>query len=81
MITLQEKWRELKVLPIIETAEGEFYFEPSEDGSKIIYGSMTNAGIIPEGEIEYDCHKSLDWHIQGLAEELLEKHGYIKEDE
>jgi hypothetical protein len=71
------RWKEeMKNYPVIETAQGVVYFEPSEDGTKIIYGSMTNGGIIPEGEIEYEPDKSLDWHIQGLADEIFEKYSY-----
>lgn len=78
---LQQRWEEeMRNYPIIDTADGPIYFEPSEDGTKIIYGSMTNGGIIPEGEIEYEADKPLDWHIQGIADEIFEKHGYIDDD-
>ena len=74
---LHKRWEEeMKVSPCIETASGVIYFEPSEDGTKILFGGVTNTGLCPTGEIEYEPDESLDYHIQGLVEKVFEMYGY-----
>lgn len=80
--SLKEIWKEeMKRMPIIETAEGEIYLQPSDDGKFIEYGSITNSGILVDGEFEYDFDHSLDANIQAVAEEIFDKFGYPDFDE
>lgn len=44
-----------------------------KDG-KLIAGSATNAGIIPEFEIEYDKDFDLDWNLNVLYNVIVEEH-------
>lgn len=44
-----------------------------KDG-KLIAGSATNAGIIPEFEIEYDKDFNLDWNLNVLYDVIVEEH-------
>ena len=44
-----------------------------KDG-KLIAGMTTNAGIIPEYQIEYDDEKSVDENLQDLYDEIISKH-------
>lgn len=44
-----------------------------KDG-KLIAGSATNAGIIPEFEIEYDKDFNLDWNLNVLHDVIVEEH-------
>jgi hypothetical protein len=70
---LKTAWAEMKNQPIMEFPNGHVvYLEPDYDRNVIVYGGMTNGGIIPEGEIEYDDTMSLDWHIQGIYDELIQ---------
>ena len=79
---LKEIWKEeMKRRPRIETAEGERYLQPSDDGKFIEYGSITKSGILVEGEFEYDFDSSFDENLQAVAEEIYEKCGYPDFDE
>ena len=71
---LKAVWaEEMKMQPIMEFPNGHVvYLEPDYDRNVIVYGGATNMGIIPEGEVEFDNTKSLDWHIQGIYDELLQ---------
>lgn len=62
-----------------ETAKGVVYVEPQ--GEQLVYGGMTNAGIIPEYKFDYDFGQSFDWNLQGHIEQIMEEEGYpIDED-
>lgn len=61
-----------------ETAQGVIYFEPK--GEKLIFGGVTNTGIIPQYEFDYDFEQSFDWNLQGMAEQIMEEEGYPEED-
>lgn len=80
--SLKEIWKEeMKRMPVIETAEGEIYLQPSDDGKFIEYGSITNSGILVDGEFEYDFDFSFDENLQAVAEEIFDKFGYPDFDE
>lgn len=70
---LKTVWAEdMQRQPIMEFPNGHVvHLEPDYDRNVIVYGGMTNGGIIPEGEVEFDNTKSLDWHIQGIYDELI----------
>ena len=57
-----------------ETAKGVVYFEPQ--GEQLVYGDMTNGGIIPEYKFDYDFNHSFDWNLQGHIEQIMEEEGY-----
>lgn len=57
-----------------ETAKGIVYVEPQ--GEQLVYGGMTNAGIIPEYKFDYDFDQSFDWNLQGHIEQIMEEEGY-----
>ena len=62
-----------------ETAKGVVYLEPQ--GEQLVYGGMTNGGIIPEYKFDYDFNHSFDWNLQGHIEQIMEEEGYpIDED-
>lgn len=62
-----------------ETAKGVVYVEPQ--GEQLVYGGMTNGGIIPEYKFDYDFDQSFDWNLQGHIEQIMEEEGYpIDED-
>lgn len=44
-----------------------------KDG-KLIAGMTTNAGIVPEYQIEYDDEKSVDENLQNLYDEIIAEH-------
>lgn len=50
------------------------YFTVERNGDKLIAGSATNTGIIPEFEIEYDENKSEDENLQDLYDKIVEEH-------
>ena len=66
----------MRCIPCVETAEGEIYLEPSEDGKHIVYGGVCNCGVIPSGEVEYDFDMSFEWNIQEVCDTILEEFGY-----
>lgn len=57
-----------------ETAKGVVYVEPQ--GEQLVYGGMTNGGIIPEYKFDYDFNHSFDWNLQGHIEQIMEEEGY-----
>lgn len=61
-----------------ETKQGVIYFEPQ--GEKLVFGGMTNAGIIPQYEFDYEFDKSFDWNLQGMIEQIMEEEGYPEDD-
>lgn len=63
--------------PMLETANGVFYFEPK--GDKIVFGTATNVGISQDYVFDYDFDMSFDQNIQNMSEEVLEKEGYYTE--
>lgn len=71
---LQNEFNNMKAANYFETANGVIYFEPQ--GTKIVFGGATNAGIIPEYEFDYDFTQSLDWNLQGMIEQVFEAEGY-----
>lgn len=78
---LQEIWaKEMKSEPVLETANGSVYIQPSKDGKNLEYGSVTNAGMAVEGTYEYDFDRSLDYNIQQVAEQIFEENGYPEDD-
>lgn len=76
---LQNEFNNMKAANYFETANGVIYFEPQ--GTKIVFGGATNAGIIPEYEFDYDFTQSLDWNLQGMIEQVFEAEGYPEFDE
>ena len=75
--TLKDIWdSEMQREPVIETEQGVIYLQPSEDGKFIQYGTVTNTGMLIDGEVEYDFDFSLDWNIQNVVDEIFEKYGY-----
>lgn len=76
---LQNEFNNMKAANYFETANGVIYFEPQ--GTKIVFGEATNAGIIPEYEFDYDFTRSLDWNLQGMIEQVFEAEGYPEFDE
>ena len=80
--TLKDIWdSEMQREPVIETEQGVIYLQPSEDGKFIQYGTVTNTGMLVDGEVEYDFDFSLDWNIQNVVDEIFEKYGYpLNED-
>ena len=66
-------------LNCFETKQGVIYFEPK--GEKLVFGDMTNAGIIPQYEFDYDFEHSFDFNMQGMVDQIMETEGYpIDED-
>ena len=61
-----------------ETAKGVVYVEPQ--GEQLVYGGMTNGGIIPEYKFDYDFNHSFDWNLQGHIEQIMEEEGYPEDD-
>lgn len=75
--SLHDIWKEeMKRQPMVETPAGVIYLQPSEDGKFIQYGTVTNTGMIVDGEVEYDFDFSLDRNIQDVVDEIFEKYGY-----
>lgn len=66
----------------IEFPNGEVFTIYYEDG-KLIAGGLTNAGLMPEFEIEYDDDFSADWNLQVLydvcVKEMPELLNYVDE--
>lgn len=58
---------------VIEFDSGDYVYLDYEDG-KLIAGSATNNGIIPEFEIEYDWDSSLDTNIEAIYDMIVEEH-------
>lgn len=55
----------------IEFPNGEVLTIDFKDG-KLIAGGVTNAGVIPEFELEYDDDFSTDWNLQALYDLCIE---------
>lgn len=51
------------------------YVDFDDEKNQIICGGCTNAGLIPEYDMDYDDDFSLDINLQALVEKLYEEHG------
>ena len=65
-------------MPAFETANGVMCLQP--EGDKIIIGSATNAGVIPQYEFEYDFSRSFDDNVTGMIGQVMEAEGYPEDD-
>ena len=74
---LHKIWaEEMRVEPLLETDAGVIYIQPSDDGTKLEYGTVSNIGLLVTGDMEYDFDFSLDENIQALADIIYEEYGY-----
>ena len=64
---------------ILDFPSGDYVYLDYKDG-RLIAGSATNTGIIPEFSMKYDHSKSVDGNILDLYDIILETHPeYLKE--
>ena len=52
----------------LEVGDSVIYFEPSAKGMN--YGTACNAGLLKDGEFEWDVDFSADENLQALCEEI-----------
>ena len=67
-------------MPVIETKEGEIYFEYDPKRNVLAYGGASNVGLLEDGHIDYDKSQSMQWNLEQLHDEIYEKYGYLEEE-
>ena len=69
--SLAEVAPDLDSEPILQFENGDYFYVDYLDG-KLVAGSATNTGIIPEYEIEYDEDDSFDGNLSRLYDTIVE---------
>ena len=59
--------------PCFIIGDDVIYFESDEDDKHIVYGTICNCGLIPQGCFEYDFDFSLDSNLQALYEQIIDE--------
>ena len=67
-------------MPIVETKEGEIYFDYDPIRNVFAYGGASNTGLLEDGCIEYDKSESMLKNLENLHDEIYEKYGYPDEE-
>ena len=63
-------------MPVVETKEGEIYFEYDPNRNVLAYGGACNTGLLEDGYIEYDKSESMLTNLENLHDEIYAKFGY-----
>ena len=67
-------------MPVVETKEGEIYFEYDPKRNVLAYGGASNTGLLEMGSMEYDKNTTVQENLIRLSEEIYEKYGYPDEE-
>lgn len=67
-------------MPVVETKEGEIYFEYDPKRNVLAYGGASNTGLLEDGHIDYDKSQTMQWNLENLHDEIYEKYGYPEEE-
>lgn len=67
-------------MPVVETKEGEIYFEYDPKRNVLAYGGASNTGLLEIGSMEYDKNTTVQENLIRLSEEIYEKYGYPDEE-
>lgn len=68
-------------MAVVETQEGEIYYDYDPKTDSFVYGGASNAGILPEGRVKYDHYVSMRENLENVVEEIEAKYGIMDDNE
>ena len=78
----KEEFEKIKSMPAFTMDNGEIlYFQYNEETNKIEVGGVTNVGLHPLHEFDYDHECSLDANLENVYEQLSEMEEYQAKEE
>ena len=78
----KEEFENIKRMPAFTMENGEIlYFQYNEETNKIEVGGVTNVGLAPLHEFDYDHECSLDANLENVYEQLSEMEEYQTKEE